>query len=220
MSTQRNIRQNYNPFGVRGRIGRLGFVITMLGATAVMAATAAGAAPMYFAFTALTGGELILGDGWAELMLMMALVVGVSVVWRYATVAACVKRLADVGWPIWIAVGVFIPLLNIALWIALTVVPGKTGGNYRALRPAPILIAIAIGSVPMGLAIPVAAMVFDLGTTFPMAIYGIPLVSPVGFAVVTGLITVGIPALAAYIGIRIAARSSPSRQRSADSSRA
>ena len=174
---------------------------------------------MYFAFTALTGGELILGDGWAELMLMMALVVGVSVVWRYAMVAACIKRLADVGWPIWIATGAFIPLLNIALWIALAVVQGKTGGNYRALRPAPILIAIAIGSVPMGLAIPVAVMVFDLRTTFLMAIYGIPLVSPV-VAVVTGLITVGIPALAAYIGIRIASRSSPSRQRSADSSRA
>ncbi|GGC16569.1 DUF805 domain-containing protein [Pseudoduganella buxea] len=103
------------------RIGRLRFGLSMV-ATGV-AVMAAMLLAMHLPSLAMTGTTVIMGVAWAATIAAMGL--------------AGIGRLKDIGWPLWLAAGLFLPFVGLALFGCLLFVPGTPGASRHGDAPEP-----------------------------------------------------------------------------------
>ena len=97
-------RENTNPFSPRGYIGRLGFVMTCIGVWVIV---------FIAQFTMSSATEINLAGLGAYITFLVAA--------AYILTVTAIKRARDAGMPPLAVVGLFIPLLNIVIWLALAV---------------------------------------------------------------------------------------------------
>jgi len=80
----------------------------------------------YVGFTLITRNSvLVAGDAWAVVL---------APIWLFFTVfylASVAGRLIDVGWTRWLVLVLFVPLVNIALVVALVARPGQPEASVR-----------------------------------------------------------------------------------------
>lgn len=105
-------RENVNPLSPRGHIGRLGFVMTCIGVWVIFFV------PQLMMIMAT---EVNL----AGLAAYIAFVVAAA----YVLTVTAIKRARDAGMSPLAAGGLFIPFLNIVIWLALAVKPHASQGD-------------------------------------------------------------------------------------------
>ena len=99
-------RENANPFSPRGYIGRLGFVMTSIGVWVIVVIA-----------------QIVVGSAAESNPIGLGALIAFVVAAAYVLIATAIKRARDAGMTPLTAGGLFIPLLNIGIWLTLAVKP-------------------------------------------------------------------------------------------------
>ena len=119
-------------FGFRGRIGRKSFILAAL--LLLLAQLALFSFAFGFSAEGQEAGQVTLNDGGALLGFVL---LGSWLVSAWALLALAVKRLHDLGFPVFLGVVLLIPALSGIAWILLAALPSKQETNEHGPVPFP-----------------------------------------------------------------------------------
>ncbi len=99
-----------------------------------------------------------------------ATLVAIALPFIWVGVVLTLRRLRDVGWPLWLVAVFFLPFVNLLFFLLLSTVPSSDGVERRARRPfglkAALDAVVPRGSFGSAVAGVVSTTVFTVGVTF------------------------------------------------------
>ena len=120
-------------FGFRGRIGRKSFILAAL--LLLLAQLALFSYALGFASEGQEAGQFTLDNGGSALFGFAIL--GSWILTAWVLLALAVKRLHDLGLPVFLGVVLLIPALSGIAWILLAALPSKQEANEHGPVPFP-----------------------------------------------------------------------------------